>query len=37
VHIEADHNAVWRVYTKGLSESQLMDAAHRDEEDERGF
>jgi hypothetical protein len=33
--IEADHNAVWRAYTKGLPENEAVAAAHEDEEDER--
>ena len=33
--IEADHNAVWRAYTKGLPENEAVQAAHEDEEDER--
>lgn len=35
--IEADHNAVWRAYTKGLPEGEAIAAAHEDEEDERGL
>lgn len=33
--IEADHNAVYRAYTKGLPEQEAMQAAYEDDEDER--
>jgi hypothetical protein len=33
--IEADHNAVWRAYTKGADEYQAAMAAEVDERDER--
>ncbi len=33
--IEADHNAVYRAYTKGMQDVEAGVAAHEDEEDER--
>lgn len=34
-NIEADHNAVYRAYTKGLSEEEAAIVANEEEEDER--
>jgi hypothetical protein len=33
--IEADHNAIWRAYTKGASEEEAALAANDDERDEQ--
>ena len=33
--IEADHNAIWRAYTKGASEEEAALTANDDERDEQ--